>query len=80
MILDAKMHTVTNDDARKLILQYVGKRRLEVYMDLYSKEDATLWGLYNALTFYASHGNITTSRREKMISVAAEMLEKELIV
>lgn len=81
MILDAQKISVTQEKAEALIEKYVGKRKMERYLELYGKEEQTLWGLFNSLTYYASHNGVDTNRkREKLLQKASDLLEGELIV
>lgn len=81
MIADAQNYPLSKQRAMFLIQKYVGRRRMDKYLQLYKREEQTLWGLYNAFTFYASHEQgISDSARERKLLQSAELLEKELIV
>ena len=81
MIDEAQDYTLSKDEAKKLIKLYVGKRRMDRYMELYGKEEQTLWGLYNSITFLASHDvNLTQGTRDSLLGNAADLLGKQLVV
>jgi len=80
MIIDAKKHPLSKDEARILIKKYVGKRRMDRYLELYDQEEQSLWGLYNSITYLASHDdNLTTPLRERLLMDGANLLEAELM-
>lgn len=69
------------DTAQKLVDKYVGKRLNRKVLDQFveKQQKKSLWGLYNALTFVASHDEvISESSRNALINKASVMLEKEL--
>lgn len=78
MIIDAQSHTLRREDAIEFIKKYFGRRKLDSIMERYDMEDATLWGLYNSITFIASHSDLKDSMRENMTMGAADLLEGEL--
>jgi len=61
-------------EARGLIAQYIGKRMRDAIIRQYNEEgDKTLWGLYNAVTFVASHG-VSVRTMNGLIDKSADML------
>jgi hypothetical protein len=63
----------------KLIKKHVGKRYAQKVADRYARDgDTSLWGLYNAITYVASHDELKAVSREHLIDKAADMLNKEL--
>jgi hypothetical protein len=81
MIIDAQNSKLTKEVARAFIEKYVSKRFAARYMEQYGLEDQTLWGLYNAVTYVASHTKtFSNSKRELVLAKAADLLEKELVV
>jgi hypothetical protein len=82
MIKKAMKIEVTHAMVEDKIKQWVGIRRKAKLIEQFDKQgDYSLWGLYNALTFVASHGEIkNASARERLLDQAAIMLERELTV
>jgi hypothetical protein len=64
----------------KLLIQaHVGQRYAKRVLEQYGNENTDLWGLYNAITYVASHDEtLTPSSRELLIDNAADMLTVEL--
>lgn len=63
----------------KLIKTHVGKRYAQKIMHRYDMDgDTSLWGLYNAITYIASHDELKPISRDNLIDKAATMLDKEL--
>jgi hypothetical protein len=80
MIIDAQNFHLNPIEARELILKYVGKRRMDKYLELWGQEEKTLWGLYNSITFLASHSiEFKSTLREGLLTKAANLLEGELM-
>lgn len=81
MIVDAQNHTLNREQAKAFLDKYVGRRRLDRYLELYGREEQTLWGLYNSVTFLASHQEegLTHTARQGLLMKAATMLEEELM-
>lgn len=81
MIRDAQNIHLTQDEAKELLVRYEKRRRLDHYLELYGREEQTLWGLFNAITFFASHKEegITHKAREKILMRAGDMLTAELL-
>lgn len=81
MIDEAQEYTLSKEEAKKLIKLYVGKRRMDKYMELYGKEEQTLWGLHNSITYLASHEvNLTQGTRDSLLGNAADLMTKQLVV
>lgn len=81
MIIDAQKYELTRDEAEKFLEKYIGRRRMDRYLELYGREEQTLWGLYNSITFLASHqDNLSTNVREKLLVRAGDMLTNELMI
>lgn len=51
----------------------------ERILERYKTEENSLWGLYNAITFVASH-NATIPTMNGLLNKSANLLEKELMV
>lgn len=81
MIQDAMGFHISREQAEAFISKYESRRRLDHYMELFGKEEQTLWGLYNAMTYFASHKQkgITMKARETIMLRAANMMEQELL-
>lgn len=70
----------TEDKLTNLVKKHVGKRFQSKVLEQYQKEDKTLWGLYNAMTFVASHDvEIKPRARETLVDKASNMLTTELV-
>jgi hypothetical protein len=80
MITDARDYHVDYENAKKLVKRYIGVRWLMKYIEQYQGEEQSLWGLFNAMTYVASHADIADSRREGIMDKASAMLEAELKV
>lgn len=70
------------DQAEEIIEKYIGKRKLDKVMEQYGREEETLWGLFNSITFIASHTKVfeKATKFNTMIDKAATMLEEEIKV
>jgi hypothetical protein len=80
MIIDAQRMAVTPEKAREMVYKYVGLRVREQIVNQYYKDgDFSLWGLFNSVTFLASHGAMEDDARERLLEKAATMLEAELM-
>lgn len=80
MIKDAKLIYLEGTQAEQIIRKYVGKRRLEWYLQHFTQEEQTLWGLYNSITYISSHDkNMRNGERESLLNRAANLLENELM-
>ena len=64
--------------AKKLISKYVGRRIEERILNRFDQEEDSLWGLYNACTYVASHDGLSVSTNESLLNKSAVMLEREL--
>lgn len=65
----------------KLIKEHVGKRYAQKVADRFARDnDSSLWGLYNAITYIASHNELKAISRDHLIDKAADMLNKEMFV
>jgi hypothetical protein len=79
IIKRAKSIPVGQQEAKKLIGKYVGKRLSKaIYGQFVEHEEPTMWGLYNSITFVASH-DVKLSTMNGLLNSSAEMLEKELV-
>jgi hypothetical protein len=66
--------------AEEIILKYIGKRMKQRILGQFRKEEKTLWGLYNAITFVASHDReISTSTANSLIENSADLLTVETV-
>jgi len=67
---------------KKLIKRHVGKRWASKVQEVYETEktcSADLWGLYNAITFVASHDDdLSETGRERLLEKSANMLLAEI--
>lgn len=79
IIKKAKDVKVGDEEAKKLIKKYIGKRLSGRILGQFDEEEQTLWGLYNSITFVASHG-VKATTMNGLIDRSAEMLEQELAV
>jgi hypothetical protein len=67
--------------AELFIKKYIGKRKLDRILEQYGNEEKTLFGLWNAVTFVASHySKMKHSTSQSMLNKAADMIENELAV
>lgn len=82
MIRDAQAKALTQEDAEELITRYVGKRIVNEVLEQFAREEQTLWGLTNAVTYIGSHSdrNLSMARRDKLLDKAGTMMERELLV
>ena len=79
MINAGKMQKIEDKKkALEIIKIYVGKRLSSRIMKQYDKEEETLWGLYNAVTYVASHDNISLNSRLRLENNSANMLTEML--
>jgi len=76
----AQTREIGNQEAAELIKKYVGKRMFQKVYNQFSYESSDLWGLYNAVTYVASHDNIAQSTSNGLLVKAAGMLEQEISV
>lgn len=79
IIKKAKSILIGKKDAKKLIGVYVGKRMSEAIYSQFHEEEQSIWGLYNAITYVASHG-VKPTTMNGLINSGAELLEKEIAV
>jgi hypothetical protein len=81
MIKDAKLVHLDGEGAKKLVEKYVGIRRRDWILDQFNKEgDYNLFGLFNSMTWIASHEeDMKTGSRERLLDCASMMLESELV-
>lgn len=79
IVAKAQTRKLTLAQARVLVEKYVGRRKRDKILAQYGNEEQSLWGLYNAITWLASHRNITTPTKfNTEVDHAAVMLEQEL--
>lgn len=78
MIKAGQLNKIDTEDRKKLkqlIQLHVGKRYAARVLEQFNNENADAWGLYNAITYVASHDeDITDSGRELLEGKAADML------
>jgi hypothetical protein len=79
IIKKAKDREVGEEDAKKLLSLYVGKRMSNRILEKFKEEGNTMWSLYNSITFVASH-DCSVPTMNGLINSSAQMLEKELFV
>jgi hypothetical protein len=82
IIEKAEMTKLDREQAEKLVEKYVGRRRLDKIMNQYGMEEQTLWGLYNSITYLASHTNTLNkaTKFNSMLEKASNLLEQEITV
>lgn len=73
----AKDREVGEEEAKKLIAKYIGKRLSSRIQDQFRAEPQSMWGLYNAITFVASHG-VKIPTMNGLIDKSADLLEQEI--
>lgn len=74
----AKNQEIGEKKAKELIALYIGKRLSDrIYQRFQQDESPTLWGLYNSITFVASHG-VTVPTMNGLIDKSANMLALEV--
>jgi hypothetical protein len=80
MILKSQQWKITDrEHLEKLIKTHVGKRYAQKIATRYALDkDESLWGLYNAITYVASHDELKAVSRDNLIDKAADMLNVEL--
>lgn len=83
MIKAAQKFTLDDEDRiKELIKKHVGKRHLKKIQEAYAEDTTTqgdLWGLYNAITYVASHDEkLKVGARETLLNKASNMLVAEL--
>jgi len=80
MILKSQKWTILDrQHLEKLIKTHVGRRYAQKIASRYDIDgDHSLWGLYNAITYVASHDELKPVSRDNLIDKAADMLNKEL--
>jgi hypothetical protein len=63
-----------------IIKKYIGKRMKERIMSRFLQEDSpTLWNLYNAITYEASHSPLTYTTRMGLLERSGTLLTEQLI-
>lgn len=82
LIKRAQKFTIDNEKMLKtLIKAHVGSRYKRRVLDAYEQEKGDLWGLYNAITYVASHDpTLKESSRETLLNKAANMLSQEKLM
>lgn len=66
--------------AKELLAEYIGKRLQERILGQFKKEEQSLWGLYNAITYIASNGGVKVPTMNGLIDKSARLLEEEVFV
>jgi hypothetical protein len=65
---------------KELVKLHVGNRYKSRVLDAYASEEQDLWGLYNAMTYVASHDReLKSTGRETLLEKAAVMLRTEVL-
>lgn len=82
MIKKAQQWTITDQlKLKEMIKLHVGRRFAARVNDAFGREDHNLWGLYNSMTYVASHDrDLSPTSRDTLQTKAAEMLYQELKV
>lgn len=82
MIEKAKTVGILPKEAEALLAKYIGKRLSDKCIYQYrkdkTKEGDKLWGLYNAITFVASHDGISDSSKKSLLDNSADLLKDVL--
>jgi hypothetical protein len=79
IIKKAKNKQIGEEEAKRIIALYIGKRMSNRILEKFKEEGNTMWSLYNAITFVASH-DCSIPTMNGLINSSAQMLEKELFV
>lgn len=65
---------------KRIVEAHVGKRTSKKVLEQFKEEKQDLWGLYNAITYVASHDEgLNDFGRERLIDKAADMLQTTLV-
>jgi hypothetical protein len=65
---------------KRIVDAHVGKRTAKKVLEQFKEEKQDLWGLYNAITYVASHNEgLNDFSRERLIDKAADMLQTTLV-
>lgn len=78
MVEIAKTKSIGEELAKELIGKYIGKRMANNILNQYNNEERNLWGLYNAVTWVASHKNIAKSTRQNLLNKSATLLAESI--
>jgi hypothetical protein len=79
IIQSAKEKEIGEKYAKELIAKYIGKRLSQRIYEQFQREDRTIWGLYNAITYVASHG-VKVPTMNGLIDRSADLLEQEITI
>jgi len=74
----AQNRKIGQQEAIDLIRKYIGKRMVQRVRNRFAYENPDLWGLYNAVTYVASHDRIAQSTSNGLLVKAADLLEQEI--
>jgi hypothetical protein len=84
MILKAQNTKIAREEAMGLLAKYVGQRLQDRCMTRFNrdqhKEGTSLWSLYNAITFEASHNGLSVSSRDSLLNNSADLLKDALVL
>jgi len=81
IIQAAQRKEITKEESEKLLEKYIGKNLKDRILDQFvGNKEKSLWSLYNAVTYVASHGTVAQSTQMGLIDRSAKMLEQELTV
>lgn len=80
IIEKAQTRAIGHDEAKELLQKYVGKRMKQRVYNQFLSENPDLWGLYNSITYVASHDRIAQSTSNGLLNKAADLLEQEISV
>jgi hypothetical protein len=69
---------MTKEEAKISLEKVFGPRIAESILSQFEAEEQTLWGLYNAVTYKASHEERSETNRE-MLMVSANVLAKTVL-
>jgi len=76
----AKERKIGQQEAIDLIRKYISKRMEQRVRNRFAYENPDLWGLFNAVTYVASHDKIAQSTSNGLLVRAADLLEQEISV
>lgn len=78
-----KIKVVDLENCDELIKKHFGKRLAKTinsrFEDDQHFEGSSLWALYNAITYEASHGDITVAKQERMLNNASAFLQEAMV-
>jgi hypothetical protein len=83
MIEKAKFTQVSKEEAEKLLAKYIGMRLFNKCVREYKfgrhEKEGNLWSLYNAITWVASHGDVSKTSAKSLLDGSADLLKDVLV-